>query len=136
LSVCYGKAELALAAYLVALRAQTRGTWLDLELDLWRALADKGIRIQAVLPGATATEFWEKTGLPYQELPAPIVMSPEDMVDAALVWLDHGELVTIPSFHDGDAWTQFEAARRAISEKFGNRAPVPRYQIHAHASVR
>ena len=32
-------AELALAAYRVALRTRTRGTWLDLELDLWRALA-------------------------------------------------------------------------------------------------
>jgi hypothetical protein len=33
-------AELALAAYRVALRARTQGTWLDLELDLWRELAD------------------------------------------------------------------------------------------------
>jgi hypothetical protein len=33
-------AELTLAAYRVALRTRTRGTWLDLELDLWRALAD------------------------------------------------------------------------------------------------
>jgi hypothetical protein len=33
-------AELALAAYRVALRTRTSDTWLDLELDLWRALAD------------------------------------------------------------------------------------------------
>jgi len=33
-------AELAQAAYRIALRTQARGTWLDLELDLWRALAD------------------------------------------------------------------------------------------------
>ena len=33
-------AELTVAAYRVALRARTQGTWLDLELDLWRALAD------------------------------------------------------------------------------------------------
>ena len=33
-------AELALAAYRVALRTRAEGTWLDLELDLWRALAD------------------------------------------------------------------------------------------------
>jgi D-arabinose 1-dehydrogenase-like Zn-dependent alcohol dehydrogenase len=32
-------AELALAAYRVALRTRTQGTWLDLELDLWRAQA-------------------------------------------------------------------------------------------------
>jgi hypothetical protein len=34
-------AELALAAYGVALRTKTQGTWLDLELDLWRALANE-----------------------------------------------------------------------------------------------
>jgi hypothetical protein len=34
-------AELALAAYRVALRTRTQGTWLDLELCLWRALAEK-----------------------------------------------------------------------------------------------
>jgi hypothetical protein len=33
-------AELTLAAYRVALRTKKRGTWLDLELALWRALAD------------------------------------------------------------------------------------------------
>jgi hypothetical protein len=33
-------AELTLAAYRVALRTRTKDTWLDLELDLWRALAD------------------------------------------------------------------------------------------------
>ena len=34
-------AELTLAAYCVALRARTQGTWLDLELGLWSALAEK-----------------------------------------------------------------------------------------------
>jgi hypothetical protein len=33
--------ELTVAAYRVALQTRTRGTWLELELDLWRALADK-----------------------------------------------------------------------------------------------
>jgi hypothetical protein len=33
-------AELTLAACRVALRTRTAGTWLDLELDLWRTLAD------------------------------------------------------------------------------------------------
>jgi uncharacterized protein len=103
--------------------------------SLQHELADKGLRIQAVLPGASATEIWEKAGLPYQKLPAEIVMSPEDVVDAALVGLDRGELVTIPSLQDGDEWTRFEAARRAISKKFGNSAPAPRYRIGAGASA-
>jgi hypothetical protein len=33
-------AELTHAAYYVALRTRTQGTWLDLELDLWKALAE------------------------------------------------------------------------------------------------
>jgi hypothetical protein len=33
-------AELTLAAYRVALRNRTAGTWIDLELDLWRTMAD------------------------------------------------------------------------------------------------
>ena len=33
-------AELTLAAYRVALRNRTEGTWLDLELDPWKAVAD------------------------------------------------------------------------------------------------
>jgi uncharacterized protein len=97
--------------------------------SLQHELADKGIRIQAVLPGATATDLWELAGLPYRNLPPSIVMSPEDMVDAALAGLDLGELVTIPSLHDGDEWTRFEAARRAISKQFGNSVPAPRYRI-------
>jgi len=97
--------------------------------SLQHELADEGIRIQAVLPGATATDFWEVAGHPYQNLPPSIVMSSEDMVDAALVGLDQGELVTIPPLQDGDEWTRFEAARRAMSDKFGNSAPAPRYRI-------
>jgi len=97
--------------------------------SLQHELADKGIRIQAVLPGATATDLWEIAGLPWQKLPRSVVMSAEDMVDAALVGLDQGELVTIPGLLDGDEWTRFEAARRALSQRFGNAVPAPRYGI-------
>ncbi len=103
--------------------------------SLQHELADKGIRIQAVLPAGTATDFWDKTGLPYDNLPEGTVMSTEDMVDAALVGLDQGELVTLPSLHDGDEWTRFEAARRAMSEHFFHSEPAPRYRIGKLASV-
>jgi hypothetical protein len=33
-------AELTLAAYRVALRARTEGTWLELELELWKSMAE------------------------------------------------------------------------------------------------
>src|SRR5207245_9123409 len=98
-------------------------------------VAARAVRTQAVLPGAAATETWGQAGLPLKDLPASIVMSPEDMVAAALVGLDQGELVTIPGLHDGDEWTRFEAARRALSKRFGNAAPAPRYRIGAPASA-
>ncbi|MEY9594799.1 short-subunit dehydrogenase [Bradyrhizobium yuanmingense] len=63
-------------------------------------LAGKGIRVQAVLQGATATEFWDIAGTPVHQLPAQIVMSADDLVDAALAGLDLGETVTIPSLLD------------------------------------
>jgi len=113
----------------------TKAYVIALSHSLQHELAEKGVRIQVVLPAATATEIWEKAGLPYQNLPASIVMSPEDMVDAALVGLDQGEIVTLPSLHDGDQWTRFEAARRAIAKQFGNSTPASRYRIGVRTSA-
>jgi uncharacterized protein len=106
----------------------TKAFVLALSQSLQHELAEQGIRIQAVLPGATATDFWAIAGVPYQNLPVP-VMSPEDMVDTALVGLDQGEQVTIPSLQDGDDWSRFEADRRSISgAALGNSIPAPRYR--------
>jgi uncharacterized protein len=110
----------------------TKAYVLALSHSLQHELAGKAIRIQAVLPGATATDLWEIAGLHYKHLPAAIVMSAEDMVDAALAGLDQGELVTIPPLQDGEEWIRFETARRAISQHFGNSAPAPRYGVSAH----
>ena len=75
--------------------------------SLENELADKGVRIQAVLPAATATDLWENAGLHYNNLPPEVVMSTDDMVDAALAGLDQGELVTIPPLQDGTEWDRF-----------------------------
>ena len=53
--------------------------------ELARRAADKGVRIQAVLPGATATEFWDNGGLPLGHLDPAIVMPASALVDAALI---------------------------------------------------
>ena len=100
-----------------------------LSQSLHHELAEKGVRVQAVLPSDTATDIWERAGLHYSKLPAGTVMSTEDMVDAALVGLDQGEVVTAPPLQDGDDWTRFEAARRALAPKFRNSAPAPRYRV-------
>ncbi len=97
--------------------------------SLQHELADKGVRIQAVLPGATATEFWDIAGLLVHNLPTAIVMSASDMVDAALAGLDLGEVVTIPSLPDKAEWDGFEAARRAMSGRLSSAKPAARYTI-------
>jgi NAD(P)-dependent dehydrogenase (short-subunit alcohol dehydrogenase family) len=50
-----------------------------------------------------------------------------------VVGLERGELVTIPSLHEGGEWMRFEAARRAISSQFGNSKPASRYRVGAHS---
>ncbi|QPF90202.1 SDR family NAD(P)-dependent oxidoreductase [Bradyrhizobium commune] len=101
--------------------------------SLQKDLADKGVRVQTVLPGATATEFWDVAGYPPQKT-SEITMSAEDCVDAALAGLDAGELVTIPGLHDAQLWTRWEADRREISPKFRNAKPAPRYGIGSRAT--
>ena len=98
--------------------------------SLVHELAGKGVRVQAVLPGATATEFWDVAGTPVHQLPAQIVMSADDLVDAALAGLDLGETVTIPSLPDQAEWDRHEAARLAMSDKLSSAIPAPRYNLH------
>jgi short-subunit dehydrogenase len=93
---------------------------------LQRDLADKGVRVQTVLPAATATEFWDVAGYAKQKEHAS-TMTAEDLVDAALIGLDQGELVTIPTLQDDADWKRWEAERRALSPKFANSTPAPRY---------
>ncbi|PRH46886.1 SDR family NAD(P)-dependent oxidoreductase [Burkholderia multivorans] len=95
--------------------------------SLHHELADKGVQVQAVLPGATATDFWQTGGLPIEHLPKSIVMSASDMVDAALVGFERRELVTIPSLHAGEAWDAYEATRRAMAPHLSSDTPAPRY---------
>lgn len=95
---------------------------------LQHELGAKGLRVQAVLPGATRTDFWDSAGVPVAVLPQQIVMSAEDMVDAALAGLDLGELVTIPSLPDSADWERFEAAREALAPNLSHSQPAERYR--------
>jgi short-subunit dehydrogenase len=97
--------------------------------SLQHELADKGVRVQAVLPGATATEFWDIAGLPVSNLPAEIVMSAQDVVDAALAGLDQGETVTIPSLENKAEWDAYDAARREMAGRLSRTEPATRYNV-------
>lgn len=97
--------------------------------SLKHELADKNITVQAVLPGAIATEFWDIAGTPIKHLPTEIVMSTEDLVDAALAGFDQGELVTLPSLQDISQWNAYEEARQAMMPNLSRSKPAPRYNI-------
>ncbi|QHG73356.1 MULTISPECIES: SDR family NAD(P)-dependent oxidoreductase [Ensifer] len=107
----------------------TKAFVLAFTLSLQKELADKNIRIQAVLPGATATDFWGIAGTPIEHVPSEIVMRAEDMVDAALVGLDQGEVITIPALPDAADWAAYEAARQKLMPNLSRKTPAARYRI-------
>ena len=109
----------------------TKAFVLAFSQSLHHELADKGIQIQAVLPGATATPFWDNGGLPLEQLDKSIVMSPYDLVDAALAGFLRGELVTIPSLHNEAEWLAMENSRKAMMQHLSSNTPAERYRDSA-----
>ncbi|WNC89743.1 SDR family oxidoreductase [Paraburkholderia sp. FT54] len=105
----------------------TKAYVLNLTQSLHHEVGDKGVQLQAVLPGATSTAFWDRAGLAVEHLPQQIVMTAEDMVDAALAGLDQGELVTIPSLPDVADWERFNTARQHLQPNLSHKLPATRY---------
>lgn len=106
----------------------TKAYILNLSLSLAGQVADRGVKVQAVLPGATRTEIWARSGKDIDAFPPEMVMEVEDLVDAALVGLDRGETVTIPPLADEDLYKSFEAARAAMGPHLSSREVAPRYR--------
>jgi uncharacterized protein len=102
---------------------------LALTQSLHHELAAKGVRVQAVLPGAIRTEFWDVAGHPVENLPESMVMGVDDLVDAALAGLDQGELFTVPSLPDAADWNAFENARKALGPNLSRVKPAARYGV-------
>ena len=107
----------------------TKAFLLNLSLGLAEQLEPLGVRIQAVLPGATRTEIWERSGKDVDALPADSVMSAEDLVDAALVGFDKGEIVTIPPLHELGLWEEMNRSRLALAPHLANRRVADRYLV-------
>lgn len=113
----------------------TKAFVLNLTQSLHKEVSDKGIQLQAVLPGATASEFWDRAGIGgHQNLPSDIVMSSEEMVDASLVAFDRGELVTIPALPNIADWAKFDAARIALTPNLSHKHSAERYGVRAPAT--
>ena len=106
----------------------TKAYVITLSQALNAELGGRGVYVQAVLPAATATEIWERSGLSLDALPAGSVMAVDDLVDAALVGFDRREQVTLPTLPDEGQWTAFNNARLAMAQNFAQDRPAARYR--------
>lgn len=110
-----------------AVYSATKAYVLGLSQSLQHELAGSGVYVQAVLPGVTRTEIWERSGSGTAGIPAEMVMEVEDLVDAALVGFDRGEAVTIPSLPDAADWQALMSARAKLGPNLSRRRPAERY---------
>jgi uncharacterized protein len=101
---------------------------LNLSVSLANSVRERGVLVQAVLPGATRTEIWERSGKDIDMFPAEMVMDAGDLVDAALTGLDRGEEVTIPPLADEGQWDTYQAARLAMGPGLSRREVAGRYR--------
>ena len=101
---------------------------LSLTQSLNAELDGTGVKVQAVLPGVTRTEIWERSGIDASQIPAEMVMEAGEMVDAALAGLDQGELVTIPSLPNAGDWDAFVAARLVMAPNLSKSKAAARYK--------
>lgn len=105
----------------------TKAYVLNLSISLQKELEAAGVRVQAVLPGATRTEIWARAGVDVGGFPPEMVMEVDDMVDAALAGFDQGEFVTIPSLPDQADFERYTAARLALGPNLSRNVPAERY---------
>ncbi|MHB8885313.1 MAG: SDR family NAD(P)-dependent oxidoreductase [Methylovirgula sp.] len=108
--------------------AASKAYLLHFSQSLQQELTGSGVRVQAVMPGATRTEIWERAGIDVASLDPNILMDVGEMVDAALVGLDQGELVTIPSLPEPADWEALNAARYHLGPNLSRNHAAARYQ--------
>ncbi|MFK3800066.1 SDR family NAD(P)-dependent oxidoreductase [Pseudomonas sp. NPDC088444] len=111
-----------------AVYAASKAYVLSLTQSLNAEIGEKGVQIQAVMPGATRTEIWERSGLDINAFPAEMVMDVNEMVDAALSGFDQKELVTIPSLPNAADWQTFVNARLALGPNLSLQHAADRYK--------
>jgi short-subunit dehydrogenase len=107
---------------------------LNLSISLAEAVKASGVHVQAVLPGATRTEIWQRSGKDVDTLMPGLVMEATDLVDAALLGLDRGETVTIPPLPDEAQWAAYTEVRLALGPNLSNREVAPRYRAALRAA--
>ena len=108
--------------------AATKAYVLSLTQSLNAEISPLGVQVQAVLPGATRTEIWARSGVDVNTFPPEMVMEVGEMVDAALAGFDQGEWVTIPSLANAADWEAAMAARAALGPGLSLSSAAARYK--------
>jgi len=111
-----------------AVYSATKAYVLSLTQTLNGEVKAQGLQVQAVLPGITRTEIWERSGMDDSALPASMIMEVGEMVDAALAGFDQGELITIPSLPDAADWQAFTDARSKLAPNLSHSSAAARYK--------
>ncbi|MFS1291759.1 SDR family NAD(P)-dependent oxidoreductase [Pseudomonas piscis] len=106
----------------------TKAYVLSLSQSLQAELKGTGVQVQAVLPGVTRTEIWQRAGFDVSVIPAEMVMDAGEMVDAALSGFDQRELITLPSLPDAGDWQAMVAARLALAPNLSRSSAAARYK--------
>jgi uncharacterized protein len=88
-------------------------------------LEGSGVTVQALCPGMVRTEFHKVAG--YDISGVPIVMEPEDVVQASLAALRLSEVICIPSLNRPSVVAEFRRKRSRLFESAGSGALAPRY---------
>ena len=104
----------------------TKAFVLFLSQGLSLELSPQGVYVQAVLPAATRTEIWDRSGIDINTLSE--IMEVGDLVDAALVGFDRREPVTIPPLHEAERWDDLQGARQGLLGQIRQSAVAQRYQ--------
>jgi uncharacterized protein len=67
-------------------------------LDMELRRAGSPVRVQALCPGFTVTEFHEILGIDLRKIPRSLWMKADDVVDASLAGFDRGKVVVVPGW--------------------------------------
>lgn len=99
---------------------------LNFTRSLQAELASSGVMVQAVMPSLVHSEFFGGKPAPF---PEHLFMSPEALVDTALVALDQGEAICFPTLGSTTAWLDFDQSRANLVKALTlSGVPAARYQ--------
>ena len=102
-----------MAEYSPGICAATKAFVPSISQNLPARVGQQGIYVQAVLPAATRTEIYDRSGGDISKVPN--VTEVYGLVDAAVIGFDRKELVTLPPVPDVADWEAFEQAHMVLA---------------------